>query len=84
MKIRYPLIEMLLFLSRLTSYTIMGIGGLFVISGNISLVLLMSSLQYSDRCKSELKSIVSLSTVIASNRMEYQRIFKNYIKADLR
>ncbi len=76
MKIRYRLNGLLLFLSQLTSCTIMGIGGLFVISGKISLGFLMSSLQYSDRCESALKSIMSLSTEIASNKMEYQRIFE--------
>lgn len=80
MKTRYRLNGMLLFLSQLTSCTIMVIGGLFVISGNISLGFLMSSLQYSDRCESALKSIMSLSTEIASNRMEYQRIFEIILK----
>ncbi len=80
MKTRYRLNGMLLFLSQLTSYTIMVIGGLFVISGNISLGFLMSSLQYSDRCESALKSIMSLSTEIASNRIEYQRIFEIILK----
>ena len=80
MKTRYRLNGMLLFLSQLTSCTIMVIGGLFVISGNISLGFLMSSLQYSDRCESALKSIMSLSTEIASNRIEYQRIFEIILK----
>lgn len=80
MQTRYRLNGLLLFLSQLTSCTIMGIGGLFVISGNISLGFLMSSLQYSDRCESALKSIMNLSTEIASNRMEYQRIFEIILK----
>ena len=60
----------------------MGIGGLFVIFGNISLGFLMSSLQYSDRCESALKGIMNLSTEIASNKMEYQRIFEIISKQD--
>lgn len=74
MQTRYRLNGLLLFLSQLTSCTIMGIGGLFVISGNISLGFLMSSLQYSDRCESALRSIMNVSTEIASNKIEYQRI----------
>lgn len=76
MQTRYRLNGLLLFLSQLTSCAIMGIGGLFVISGNMSLGFLMSSLQYSDRCESALKSIMNLSTEIASNKIEYQRIFE--------
>lgn len=80
MKMRYCLNGMLLFLSHLTLCIILGIGGLFVISGNISLGFLMSSLQYSNRCESTLNSILNLSTEIASNRMEYQRIFEIILK----
>lgn len=82
MKTRYQLNGLLLFLSQLTSCIIMGIGGLFVIFGNISLGFLMSSLQYSDRCESALKGIMNLSTEIASNKMEYQRIFEIISKQD--
>lgn len=82
MKTRYQLNGLLIFLSQLTSCIIMGIGGLFVISGNISLGFLMSSLQYSDKCESALKSIMNLSTEIASNRIEYQRIFEIILKQE--
>lgn len=82
MKTRYQLNGLLIFLSQLTSCIIMGIGGLFVISGNMSLGFLMSSLQYSDKCESALKGIMNLSTEIASNRIEYQRIFEIILKQD--
>lgn len=82
MKTRYQLNGMLLFLSQLTSCVIMCIGGLFVILGNISLGFLLSAMQYSDRCESTLKSMMGLSTEIASNKMEYQRIFEMILKQD--
>lgn len=79
-KVRYQLNGILLFVSQLTSCVIMCIGGFFVISGNISLGFLMSSLQYSGRCESTLKSIMNLSTEIASNKVEYDRILEIILK----
>lgn len=82
LRVRTLLNGILLSLSQLTSSMVMLIGGLFVISGNITLGFLISSLQYSGRCESSLRSIMNLSTEIASNKMEFQRIYSVMLKKE--